>query len=358
MVVQYFLSAYQNCSCIIKLLIVMNQYNIPSGVENIEKNTTSLVNPLDRLFLADVRSGLRSEKKYLDSKYFYDKNGNSLFKQIMHCEEYYPYKSELEILSRYSSEIANAIMVEGCKFDVVELGVGDCSKTIHLLTRLLLTRAEFTYQPIDISEQVITDLNYRLCKMLPDLKFKGFQGDYFQQLERVYSESAKRKVILFLGSSLGNMSAYDAMDFCRKIRIMMSPGDMFIVGIDIKKNPVRILAAYNDKDGITRKFNLNLLTRINRELGGNFDISSFEHFPTYDPQTGTCNSYLVSSKHQVLKLRGERINFSEGECIHMEIAQKYSITELKQIAEISSFNLMASFCDRQKYFRVVIWKAV
>jgi len=276
----------------------------------------------------------------------------------MHCEEYYPYRCELEIFSRYSDEIAGTVIDGSHEFEVVELGSGDCSKTIHLLSQLLQMRAEFIYNPIDISHQVISDLNFRLPELLPELRFKGLQGDYFSQLENIYSRSSKRKVILFLGSNLGNMPVYDAMDFCRRLRGIMSAGDMLIAGIDMKKNPVKVLSAYNDKGGITKEFNLNLLTRINRELGGNFDIGAFEHFPTYDPQTGTCKSYLVSKKRQVLKLQGSRITFLEGECIHMEISQKYSPAEIEQIAEISSFENLVSLFDRKKWFTEVIWRAV
>jgi len=336
----------------------MTLENIPLEGEHIKNKPKSLLTPQAKLFLSDVLKGLRAEEKYLDSKYFYDANGDKLFQQIMHCEEYYPYRCELEIFSRYSDEIACTVIDGSHEFEVVELGSGDCSKTIHLLSQLLQMRAEFIYNPIDISQQVISDLNFRLPKMLPELRFKGLQGDYFSQLENIYSRSSKRKVILFLGSNLGNMPVYDAMDFCRRLRGIMSAGDMLIAGIDMKKNPVKVLSAYNDKGGITKEFNLNLLTRINCELGGNFDIGAFEHFPTYDPQTGTCKSYLVSKKRQVLKLQGSRITFLEGECIHMEISQKYSLAEIEQIAEISSFENLVSFFDRQKWFTEVIWKAV
>ena len=336
----------------------MTLYDIPLEGKHIKKKTKSILTPETNLFLGDVLTGLRAKEKYLDSKYFYDANGDKLFQQIMHCEEYYPYKCELEIFSRYGAEIASAVIDGGDEFEVVELGSGDCSKTIHLLSQLLEMRAEFIYNPIDISEQVISDLNVRLPEMLPDLQFQGLQGDYFTQLEKIYAKSSKRKVILFLGSNLGNMPVYDAMDFCRRLRGIMSAGDMLIAGIDIKKNPVTVLSAYNDKAGITRDFNLNLLTRINHELGGNFDIRAFDHFPTYDPQTGTCKSYLVSQKRQVLKLQGSRITFKEGECIHMEISQKYSLAEIEQIAEVSSFENLKSFFDRQKWFTDVIWRAV
>ena len=213
----------------------------------------------------------------------------------MNCEEYYPTNCELEIFSEKTAEICDAIIGDGDAFDLIELGAGDAMKSSYLLKYLMDQQADFTYLPIDISANVISYLNITLPVTLPGLQIAGLNGEYFEMLERAASISNKRKVVLFLGSNIGNMHVDEAEGFCRELRNHLSPGDMMLIGFDLKKNPKTVLAAYNDKGGITKRFNLNLLERIaNRELNADFDIDKFDHYPTYDPETGACKSYLIS----------------------------------------------------------------
>ncbi|MGZ3929438.1 MAG: L-histidine N(alpha)-methyltransferase, partial [Mucilaginibacter sp.] len=237
-------------------------------------------------FYDDVVGGLRSSPKQLSSKYFYDAVGDKLFQELMACDEYYPTKCELEIFSEKTAEICEAIIGNGDAFDLIELGAGDATKSSFLLKYLLEQKADFTYLPIDISENVISYLNITLPVTLPGININGLNGEYFDMLKQAATISDKRKVVLFLGSNIGNMPVPEATDFCRELRKHMSHGDMVLIGMDLKKNPKTVLAAYNDKGGITRRFNLNLLERINRELNADFDISKFDHYPTYDPETG------------------------------------------------------------------------
>jgi L-histidine N-alpha-methyltransferase len=309
-------------------------------------------------FLDDVLTGLGSMPKRLNSKYFYDANGDKLFQELMNCEEYYPTRCELEIFSEKTANICNAIMGDGDAFDLIELGAGDATKSTYLLQYLLDQQADFTYLPIDISENVISYLNVTLPVTLPGLQITGLNGEYFDMLEKAASISNKRKVVLFLGSNIGNMPASEAEAFCRNLHNHLSAGDMLLIGFDLKKNPKTVLAAYNDKGGITKRFNFNLLERINRELDGNFDLNQFEHYPTYDPETGACKSYLVSIADQQVKINGSApIHFAKDECIFMEISQKFTVSQADQLAKNNGFKPVNHFFDNKKWFIDVIWVA-
>jgi len=309
-------------------------------------------------FYADVIKGLHSTPKQLSSKYFYDAVGDKLFQDLMNCDEYYPTNCELEIFTEQTAEICRAIMGNGDAFDLIELGAGDAMKSTFLLKYLLEQKADFSYLPIDISENVISYLNMTLPVTLPGLKVTGLNGDYFNMLKKAASLSKRRKVVLFLGSNVGNMPVSEAENFCKQLRNHLSSGDMLLVGIDLKKNPKTILAAYNDKDGITKRFNLNLLERMNRELGADFDVTKFEHYPTYDPETGACKSYLISLEDQQVKIRGkETICFAKDEYIYMEISQKYNVIQTNQMAAGAGFKPLNIFFDSKKWFIDAVWLA-
>jgi len=308
-------------------------------------------------FYDDVITGLSATPKYLNSKYFYDANGDKLFQDLMNCEEYYPTDCELEIFAEKTADICEAIIGDGDAFELIELGAGDATKSSYLLKYLLDNQASFTYLPIDISSNVISYLNITLPVTLPGIQIEGLNGEYFDMLTRAASASDKRKVVMFLGSNIGNMQADEAEQFCAEIRNHLSEGDMLLIGIDLKKNPKTILAAYNDKEGITKRFNLNLLERINRELNGNFDMSQFEHYPTYDPETGACKSYLVSLADQEIKVGGETVSFQKDEYIFMEISQKFTIAQTERMAQKARFKPVNQFYDSKKWFVDAIWLA-
>jgi dimethylhistidine N-methyltransferase len=308
-------------------------------------------------FYEDVIAGLTSAPKYLSSKYFYDANGDKLFQDLMNCEEYYPTNCELEIFSEKTADICNAIIGKGDAFDLIELGAGDATKSTYLLKYLLEQNADFNYLPIDISSNTISYLNIALPVTLPGLQITGLNGDYFDMLEKAAAISGKRKVVLFLGSNIGNMDANEAASFCKGIRSHLSEGDMLLIGFDLKKNPKTVLAAYNDKEGITKRFNINLLERINRELGGNFDIDQFEHYPTYDPETGSCKSYLISTADQQVKIGCQNIDFAKDEYIFMEISQKFTTEQADEMGINASFKPVHRFYDDKRWFTDVIWVA-
>jgi L-histidine N-alpha-methyltransferase len=311
----------------------------------------------DNQFYTDVIAGLTSSPKRLNSKYFYDAVGDKLFQDLMNSPEYYPTNCEMEIFTNHTAELAKEITADGDAFDLIELGAGDASKSSHLLSYLIDKKANFTYLPIDISANVISYLNVTLPVTLPGIKITGLQGEYFDMLKRAASISNNRKVVMFLGSNVGNMPVAEAEIFCRELRNNLSPGDMVLVGVDLKKNPKTILAAYNDKGGITKKFNLNLLERINRELQGNFNINQFDHYPTYDPESGACKSYLISLTNQQVKIGEETISFKKDEYIYMEISQKYTVEQINHMAKIAGFNPLNQVFDSKNWFVDAIWLA-
>lgn len=309
-------------------------------------------------FLEDVLKGLSAKDKFLESKYFYNAKGDALFQQIMECREYYPTKCEMEIFTDQTADLISALTEYSAEFDIVELGAGDATKSVHLLKGLLDKKVKFTYFPVDISGNVINQLHSALPQQLPALKMHGLNGEYFHMLEKAKTLSDKIKVVLFLGGNIGNVPFEKAGEFCKLIRQQLVAGDLFFIGFDLKKDPIKILDAYNDKSGFTRAFNLNLLNRINDELKGNFVIDNFYHYPNYDPATGACKSHLVSSKNQQVTISGHTFHFNEGETIFMEIAQKYTIEQTEEIATKNGFLPKNHFFDSKKLFLDTIWECV
>jgi L-histidine N-alpha-methyltransferase len=309
-------------------------------------------------FLHDVLAGLSAEEKYLHSKYFYNEVGDRLFQKIMASPEYYLTRCEMEIFTTQRSGIAEALINNRSEFDVIELGAGDATKSVHLLSELSSRDVNFTYYPIDISGNVIQMLEAGLPEQIKGLKVNGLNGEYLPMLQRSKAVSEKPKVVLFLGSNIGNISPAEANKFCCALRDQLNEGDLLLISFDLKKDPRVVLDAYNDKAGFTSQFNLNLLNRINNELGANFDAASFYHYPTYDPGSGTCKSYLVSSKIQSVKLGELVFSFQRGEVIHTEISQKYTIKETEAMARDSGFKHLQHFSDSKSWFLDSLWVAV
>ncbi|MDB5013447.1 MAG: dimethylhistidine N-methyltransferase [Daejeonella sp.] len=326
---------------------------------NIKTNIEEIVSYIK--FKSDVLKGLRSSPKYLDSKYFYDAVGDKLFQQIMRCPEYYPTKCELQILSQQRNNIVRDFFKHaGREFDLIELGAGDALKSTFLLEELVGNNFAFEYFPIDISENVIDLLSKKLPEKIPGLLLTGLNGDYFDMLKKANKLSDRRKIVMFLGANIGNMLPNQAVKFCVQLREHMNPGDLLFVGFDLKKNPQVILDAYNDKQGFTRDFNLNLLTRINNELDADFDLEKFQHYPSYDPEYGSCKSYLVSKCKQSVFIKGntnQRFHFEEGEVIRMEISHKYDMEQIENMAASSNFKPLNRYVDSKNWFMDALWIA-
>ena len=336
--------AQDSCiSLIITEYINMNlQLDTNSNMENIHQHLEN--------FRSDVMNGLRSFPKKLSSKYFYDKNGDHLFQKIMALPEYYLTKCELDIFKNKTAELSDLIIPENEPFELIELGAGDAMKSFYLLKYLIEKGVDFTYMPIDISGNILSILNRKLKDQLPDLKVVCLEGEYFEMLEKAASLSSRRKVVLFLGSNIGNMNIEEADRFCLGLNKKLSTGDIVLIGFDLMKNPHTILNAYNDKAGITASFNLNLLTRINREFNADFDLEKFQHYQTYDPVNGACRSYLVSLQNQEVTIGKDVVSFTENELIDMEVSQKFSDKKIKNMVEKSGFTILGEIKDSKKWF--------
>lgn len=308
-------------------------------------------------FAADVLAGLSSSPKYLSSKYFYDDEGSRLFQQIMKLPEYYLTGCEKEIFETQAPEIFQAFSDGGAGFDLIELGAGDGSKTAILVDQFLSRGADISYSPIDISHEALDALTAKFADEFPSLRMNARQGDYFNILRSVAGESARRKVLLFLGSNIGNFSREASVEFFRQLRDVMSVNDVLFVGFDLQKDPHVIAAAYDDPEGVTARFNLNLLTRINRELGGDFDIEKFAHYANYRPIEGSARSYLVSRERQTVHIAalGRDFEFAQWEAVFMEISQKYSLQAIETLATDSGFRIVHNFFDSRRYYCDSLW---
>lgn len=309
-------------------------------------------------FLEDVLKGLSAKEKFLQSKYFYDAKGDRLFQNIMGSKEYYPTRCEMEIFTQKTKELVDVLTEQNNEFDIVELGAGDATKSIHLLKGLLDNKVTFTYFPVDISGNVINLLHRQLPEKLPGLQLQGLNGEYLSMLEKAKTLSDKIKVVLFLGGNIGNVPLNKAGEFSKSLREHLKPGDLVLVGFDLKKDPKTILAAYNDSAGFTRDFNMNLLTRINNELKGNFDLENFYHYPTYDPSTGACKSFLVSTREQQVSIAEQSFCFAKGEPIFMEISQKYTVEQTDELANQNGFEPIHHFFDSNGWFLDAVWRCV
>ncbi len=316
------------------------------------------ISTVNQQFAMDVAAGLSASPKSLPAKYFYDKRGDYLFQQIMELEEYYPTRCEYEIFDTYKHRFLELFQHSDRPFQLLEFGAGDGYKTKVLLDAFTAQKANFQYIPIDISNNVLQILAADFKKRYPDLNIAPFNGDYFKALEQLSENTAYRKVVVFMGSNIGNFTRIEAVQFLRQIYQRLAKDDLLLIGIDLKKYPQRILDAYNDKKGITRDFNYNLLLRINKELGGNFKLENFLHSPTYNPQTGDAKSYLVATKdHEVyIEALEQTFHFEAWEAVYTEISKKYSISGVENLAKKSGFEVVNHFFDQKKYFVDSIWR--
>ena len=324
---------------------------------------------------ADVLTGLSGTPKHLSSRYFYDDEGSRLFMEIMKLPEYYPTRAEMKIFTEQKDAICEAFTE--CKhsspqtveesdtnvrvpIDLIELGAGDGLKTAVLIEHLLATGVDFRYEPIDISQEANDALSARFREKFPALRIEPHTGDYFTVLDSLKSNNGRRKVILFLGSNIGNFLRDKAVAFFRSLREVMNENDRLFVGFDMQKDPRTIVAAYDDPQGVTAAFNLNLLTRINRELGGDFDLSKFSHYAQYRPMECAARSFLISREHQSVSVEalGRTFEFEQWEPIFMEISQKYTHAMIDELARDGGFEIAQEFYNGEDFYIDSLWKPV
>lgn len=305
----------------------------------------------------DTLNGLRSHPKFLSSKYFYDEKGSEIFQDIMNMPEYYLTNSEYEIFAKQTDLILKGFNPRNENFNLIEFGAGDGLKTKILLRSLSEQNISFNYIPIDISEDALNGLVYSINNEFPNLNIIPKAGDYFEMFEDLNKLHFERKVILFLGSNIGNFKIDESINFLQRIGSLMNSNDKLFIGFDLKKDPRVIQDAYNDKHGHTRDFNLNLLNRLNRELGADFNTDNFIHCPLYDPLTGAAKSYLISTINHTVKFKelNTEIKFERWEPIYTEMSQKYDLRMISMLAEKSGFQITCNFFDEKRFFLNSLW---
>ncbi len=316
------------------------------------------LNPTDQQeqdFSTDVLIGLSQMPKQLSSKYFYDNRGSQLFQEIMELSKYYLTSCEIEIISEHKEKISKE--VAGEPFNLVEFGSGDGRKTNILLDHFQENDFEFQYIPIDISEAAMKTLIKFMNKKFPELKTEGIVAEYFEGLNWLNNAVFRRNLVLFLGSNIGNFDKAHSRAFLHNLWNILNNRDIVVIGFDLKKDIDLMLKAYNDSEGVTAEFNLNLLRRINSELGGNFDLEKFRFYAGYDVFSGAIESYLVSLEKQEVFIEkiGQSFVFDAWEPIHTEYSYKYLESDIEELAERTGFLIKKQLYDSRKYFVDSMW---
>jgi dimethylhistidine N-methyltransferase len=312
-----------------------------------------------RAFALDVLEGLSQRPKRIPSVYLYDKKGSELFQRITGLEAYYLTESEHEILAVCKDEISQSLPRQS--FNLIELGSGDGRKTMLLIEHFIKKQLEFEYITLDISPESVNGLTLSLEEMFsPGLKVTGIIAEYFDGLKWLANKSRSRNLTLFLGSNIGNFDYQAARRFLRHLWDCLKPDDQLLIGFDLKKDIGILNRAYNDPEGVTREFNMNLLDRINRELGGDFDREKFIYYSGYEVTTGAVESYLVSTKKQEVFIRDldTVFSFEAWEPIHTESSYKYLETEIACLAAETGFEVQKDFFDRRRYFADSLWRVI
>ena len=300
-------------------------------------------------FAEDVARGLAASPKSLPPKYFYDEQGSLLFEQITELEEYYLTRTEAGMLAAHGHDMLAAA---GDPLTLVELGSGSSSKTRLLLDILAKRQARVDYVPIDISPTVVTEFGEQLLNDDPSLHIRGLICDYHQAMGELKSESHGRRLFLFLGSSMGNYTPQQAVRLLRVVREAMGPQDRLLLGLDLKKDAAVLRRAYDDAKGVTAAFNLNLLARINRELGGRFELERFRHKAFYNEEEGRVEMHLESLVSQLVPVNGLQRSFSfkNGETIHTENSYKFDRQGLREILEPCALAIQRQWLDHRRWF--------
>jgi L-histidine Nalpha-methyltransferase len=301
-----------------------------------------------------VAVGLTATKKWLPPKYFYDERGAQLYEQICALPEYYLYRSELEILRTYAAEIHAEIG----HLALVEFGSGSATKTRHLLTAYERARSAFRYCPIDISREVLRDSANRLLEEYSLIEIRAVHADFAEHPEVIEALQLEKKAVAFLGSTLGNFTPAESVDFLRRTAALLGPDDVFLLGIDLKKSPTLLVPAYNDAQGVTAAFNLNVLQRINSELGGRFNPQHFEHLALYNAERGCIEMHLRSRLAQEVPITQiERtMSFDKDETIHTESSYKYSEDEVRDLGYKANLVLHRTWFDDRRRFLVGLFR--
>lgn len=306
-------------------------------------------------FAREVRAGLTASPKSLPCCYFYDRLGSRLFEAICELPEYYLTRAETAILEAHAEEIADLFPAST---DLIELGSGSAVKTWLLIAAFLRRPQALRYVPLDICRTVLEESARDLLPVFPELEITAIAGEYHEGLKHLQTLTGRRKLILWLGSNIGNLDRTKAAQFLGRIRTTLASEDRVLVGIDLRKEAAILESAYDDSCGVTAAFNRNLLGHINRELGGHFDLHAFRHRAIYDEEAGRVQMFLASACTQKVRIdqSGIDVDFKEGEAIHTEDSYKYSQREIESLAAASSLLLEQAWLDPNHQFQLNLFR--
>jgi len=306
-------------------------------------------------FAVDVLTGLSTSPKRLSARYFYDDTGSELFRAITRHEDYYLTRTEFQILKDNSERLAD--VVGGDEIDIIELGAGDGHKSRLVIDGFLTAGSRVCFYPIDISDKAM-DMLAENIPAKPGLSVHGLLGEYFDGLRFVRARSAKRQLVLFLGSNIGNFDRIQNQGFLRRLWNSLNDGDYVLIGFDLKKDIGELITAYSDSSNHTRDLNLNLLARINRELGGNFDVSAFQHYAVYNPVLGAMESYLIALREQGVYIEAlqREFSFAAFEPIHLEYSFKFLPADIDYLSRHTGYELVENFSDPEERFIDSLWQ--
>ena len=302
--------------------------------------------PVVEDFETAVIAGLSRTTKTLPCKFFYDRIGSELFSRICKLDEYYPTHTEIGILRRIAPRVAE---LAGPESHLIEFGSGDSIKVRLLLEAMTPAR----HTAVDISRDHLRNSAEDLARVFPDIEIAAVCADYTQPFDVPSPDTRQdaKRVGFFPGSTIGNFTPDEAVAFLESAAGLLDGGDL-VIGVDLKKDHERLNAAYNDSEGVTAAFNLNLLVRINRELGGNFEIDAFEHRAHYNAREGRIEMHLISLRDQTVAIGKNRFNFSKGETIHTENSYKYGIEEFQEAAARGGFRALDCWTDEDRLFSI------
>lgn len=314
-------------------------------------------------FSREVVSGLCDSKiKRLSSKYLYDDEGSRLFTEIMKLEGYYVTAKERSILQKDGKKIAEEILTEAgaSKLSVMELGCGTGEKTKELIKSLQQKKVELDFFAMDISLKALLYCSDALCFDCEAMggNYYSLQADYLEGIQWVLKNYSRRNLLLFLGASLGNFSYEESIAFLKKVCSYLNKGDFFLIGLDLKKDPRLLEAAYDDPTGVTAAFNLNILTRINRDFDADFNVKDFVHHAYYDPISYSMQSFIISHRAQTVHIRslGVKVSFEAFESIFLERSMKFSRKDVRNLARESGFEIVSDFQDDEGFFLNSLWR--
>ncbi len=305
-----------------------------------------------------VSEGLLSHPKWLPSWLFYDATGSQLFNQITELPEYYLTRTERAIFAAHSAEII-ALAAEGDALRIVELGAGSADKTRLLLTAAVDRQDTVVYEPVDVSASALEEARERIEREIPGVVVSPRVEDYCRSLELEAPGMGERRLVLYIGSSIGNFEPQEAMALLNDVRAALAPGDAILLGVDLAKDRSTLLAAYDDAAGVTADFNLNLLVRLNRELGADFDLALFTHRAVWNAEQSRIEMHLVSRRQQHVKIGALDLNirFAAGETIHTENSYKYRPGQPEQLLRRAGFRTVKTWMDDEKRFAVCMARA-